>query len=346
MTVAAAAPEIRCVRPTVALLSERESAAVGVCLGRLARRRQAAYRAARTQLDALHSIAGAISSYPPILGEQSLGGRVRSVATLVQALRDLDETDRELRVPAKALLGRSLAVAKINFLIMMRRLASAGGGAAGAGRELGEAVLRNVLMLMAEDVFLALIEDDGCADELRTDAARRLAGIWEFRLDRDLADHAPELLSLWQARRDLRPIYGTMMGASELMRLTMRVEPGWAAFLSRRMREREVVQAMEEFLFGLSHEELAHLRRVMRQKALQAVSPRRVSAIIGARRTYRPFENGDPRRLYEFYRQRRAAAVARRRANRPGPRITVEEMLLRHIIEADTPAASGSSAGA
>lgn len=320
----------------VILFGEREAPAVTGCLDALARRRSPIHRAVNKHLGALEAIARAVSAYPPIIGEQRLGRRTRSVATLAAALHDLDETNRELRIPAKAVLGRSLFVAKLNFLLMLRRLASSAASMGAYRSDLDDAVLQNVLLLMGEDVFLALIEDERCERELRTTAAHRLARIWEYRLDRDMAGHAPVLMSLWKARRTLRPIYGTMMGASELTRLTFSVEPGWAEFIAERLRPGEAAQAMEEFLFGLSHEELVHLRSVMRKRAIASVSRRRVSAIIGRSRSYTPFEDSDPRRLYEFYRQRSAAAFQRRVADRPGPRGTIEELLLRHLLETET----------
>ena len=319
----------------VILFNDREQAVVTACLEALERRRPQLRRAVTEHLAALTGVADAVSRYPPIIGEQTLGRAKRSVDTLVETLRDLDESDRELRIPAKAVLGRSFVVAKISFLVMLRRLVPSASALAPFRHELDDAVLRNVLTLMGEDVFLALIEDRRNPDELRRAAARRLAAIWEYRLDRDMERQAPLLLELWRARRALRPIYGTMLGTSELTRLTYRVEPGWADFVAARMQSAEAVQAIEEFLFGLSYEELTRLRRVMEERSIQVVSSRRVSAIIGSRRSFAECEHRDPRRLYEFYRQRRAAAVQRVAAGRPGPRITVEELLLGFLLETE-----------
>lgn len=108
----------------VVLFNEREAAAVTGCLGALATRRPQLHRAASGHLGALGTIARAVSAHPPIVGVQRLGRKTRSVATLAAALHDLDETNRELRVPAKAVLGRSLFVTKLYFLVMLRRLAS------------------------------------------------------------------------------------------------------------------------------------------------------------------------------------------------------------------------------
>ena len=319
------------------LLSDQEESVVRACLATLKRRTPEVFRAVKTQENALRSIADAVSSFPPILGEQRLAGKVRSVATLVETLRHLDETNRELKIPAKAVLGRSLIVARTNYLVMLRRLASRTAGLAAFRQELDDAVLQNVMTLMGEDVFLSLIENDRTTAATREAAALRLAGIWERRLDQQHSSHVPQLLSLWKARRVLRPMYGTMMGVSEITRITLRVEPEWAVFLSR-AGSRESAQALEEFVFGLSHEELTRLRRAMKNRGLAVVDGRRVSTLIRGRRRFPSFEHRDPRKLYEFYRQRRAAASERGIAGRPGPRVTIEELLLGHLLEAGVPA--------
>lgn len=316
----------------IALFSHQEESVVRACLVTLKSRTPELFRVVKAQEDALRRIADSVSAYPPILGEQRLAGRARSAATLVETLRYLDETNRELKIPAKAVLGRSLVVARTNYLVMLRRLASRAAGLGAFRQDLDDAVLQNVMTLMGEDVFLSLIEDGRNTAIVREAAALRLAGIWEYRLDRERSSHAPQLLSLWEARRVLRPMYGTMMGVSEITRITLRVEPEWAAFLSR-AGSREAAQALEEFVFGLSHEELAHLRRAMKKRGLAAIDGRRVSTLIRGRRRFPSFENRDPRKLYEFYRQRRSAASERRIADRPGPRVTIEELLLGHLLE-------------
>ena len=73
-------------------------------------------------------------------------------------------------------LGRSLVVARTNYLVMLRRLASRAAGLGAFRQDLDDAVLQNVMTLMGEDVFLSLIEDGRSQGDIRQGVTLEVMG--------------------------------------------------------------------------------------------------------------------------------------------------------------------------
>jgi hypothetical protein len=118
-----------------------------------------------------------------------------------------------------------------------------------------------------------------------------------------------------------------------MMSLLERTHPLWGDFL--RTVGEAAVPALEEFLLDLSHEQILEARAVGLRDG------RREGGQHGAPAHARPPEGQppvspppDPREFYRFFRRRRKNAVLRRRAGVPGPRKTIEEMLLATCWEA------------
>jgi hypothetical protein len=96
----------------------------------------------------------------------------------------------------------------------------------------------------------------------------------------------------------------------------------------------EETGAFEEFLFNMTSEELATLRRAMQQQHLSAASPAWAAEILG--RQIEELEHSheiDPMALYRSYQRRQLAADFRLMSGAPGPRRTAEGYLMVYLLD-------------
>ena len=97
------------------------------------------------------------------------------------------------------------------------------------------------------------------------------------------------------------------------------------------MGDPNVAQAMEEFLFGISHEQILHLRSILRTRGISAINRDEVSSFLDehikadAGLGYRDF--------YSLYTIRRDNARARARMNLSGPHQTLEDYFIKFVTE-------------
>lgn len=246
----------------ICLFSEQEWPYVRDCLELMGQFKPEEAKSAQANLRMLLQLGKAFTLAPAVLGEQKLGQASRSTATLAHALCRRAGNNDILNIPTRAVLGNSLQVAKINFLFLstyLRRTGPEGWRAEEAFRGL---ILANVFNLMCEELFLALFQDPQVGPTVRHRAAAHLCELWEHRLTYSAKEFAPVIYSLWNARGEIPPAHGTLMGVSELLRLAQRIHPVWVDFLYNGLKDRGVFEALEEFIFGLSHEEI--LRCVVR----------------------------------------------------------------------------------
>lgn len=319
----------------IVIFNEEERRIVAECLARIEKKNTGQLAYIRDHLESLSQLAQAISRYPSILGTQKLGERPRSPHTLVQMLCRQPGHRRILHVPTRAVLGKSFLVAKINFLHLIKYVYASSLLLKSKTRAIQEAIATNIFTLMSEDVFLEIIEANDVTLPTKEKAALQLIGIWQWRLNRNITEYAPVLFSMWKARKHLRPIFGTLVGVSELYQISRQVHPVWSNFLADCAEREEVHQALEEFLFNLTHEELVTLRREMRSRGMDSIDPRRAASIIGRSDFRSDFNDSDPRELYAFFRLRRQNARFRSRAGHTGPGKTIEEFLLLYLLDHD-----------
>ena len=184
---------------------------------------------------------------------------------------------------------------------------------------------------MAEDVYLNLIRDKTLSMDFRQQLALSLIILWEHRSDQTISDIAPVLQSVWSARRTLAPAFGTMMGTSELLLVSIQMDEQWTAFIKKRLGDSEVSQAMEEFLFGLSYEQILKLRSILRERGITAIGRDEVSSYLGER--VKTDISLDYRDFYLLYTVRRDNARARQRLGLPGPKKTLEDHFIKFVME-------------
>jgi hypothetical protein len=142
------------------------------------------------------------------------------------------------------------------------------------------------------------------------------------------------LSSLWAARDRAPPSFGTMDGNTELLRISldMNTETEWEHFLKEESTNDETRWALEEFLFGLSYEEIIQVRGRLQRFGVLAVSHDEVRSYLDSKPVYSVVNDYDPRAIYDFFVERREACTLRKRVSAPGPLHTLEEIYLKYRI--------------
>ena len=179
--------------------------------------------------------------------------------------------------------------------------------------------------------------------DLRRQLANSLIILWEHRSDQTINDIAPVLQSVWNARRTLAPAFGTMMGTSELLLVSIQMGTQWNQFIKQRLGDQEVSQAMEEFLFGLSYEQILRLRAILREQGVKAIGRDEVSSYLGER--VKTDVSLDYRDFYLLYTVRRDNARVRQRLHLPGPTKTLEDFFIRFVMEQNDAKQKSDSVG-
>ncbi|MBQ2601068.1 MAG: hypothetical protein II584_01580 [Treponema sp.] len=285
------------------------------------------------RLKDLKTLAAAIANFPSLLQRTNLNTSVRTPAALVESIISYQEDgDTLLHMPSKAALGKGFLVTKIHTFFSMYKLANNF-----AEMEEKEArvyydeTVSMMFTLMAEDVYLNLMKDKTLSMDLRRQLANSLIILWEHRSDQTINDIAPVLQSVWNARRTLAPAFGTMMGTSELLLVSIQMDSQWNQFIKQRLGDQEVSQAMEEFLFGLSYEQILRLRAILRDQGVKAIGRDEVSSYLGER--VKTDVSLDYRDFYLLYTVRRDNARVRQRLHQPGPTKTLEDFFIRFVME-------------
>ena len=285
------------------------------------------------RMNDLTKLAAGIAKFPSLLERHDVtGGGVRTPQLLIDSLiKHQDKGDTTLQLPSKAILGKAYIVSKIHTFASMHRLCGRLDVPDRIAKELLRSTMTMTFTLMAEDVYLNLITDNCLPMDFRRQWAMSLLLIWEHRNDQSIESIAPVLQSVWTARRKLAPAFGTMMGTSELLLMSIQMDEQWIQLIKEKMGDIGVVQAMEEFLFGISYEQLLHLRSILSERAIPAISRDEVSQFLGEH--IKSDAGLDYRNFYSLYTIRRDNARARSRMKLPGPTKTLEDYFIQFITE-------------
>lgn len=285
----------------------------------------------RNRISDLQALASAINRFPSLLERHSIIGDIRTPTSLIDSLIEhLDSGDSTLQLPSKANLGKGLLIAKIHTLSSLTRQANHLGEEK-LYKELETETISSMFSLLVEDVYLNLIRDASQPLEFRREWAMSLLLLWEHWSDQNIEDVAPVLQSVWTARRRLAPAFGTMMGTSELMMISMQMDEQWIQFIKEKMGEPGVTQAMEEFLFGISYEQIKTLKNTLRTKGISAIGRDEVSKFLGEH--VKADAGLDYRDFYSLYTVRRDNARSRGRFKAEGPYKTLEDYYIQFVTE-------------
>ena len=279
----------------------------------------------------LKNIANSVARFPSLLERHELAGGTRTRTILIESLiKHKDDGDRILRLPSKAILGKSLLVAKTHTLSDFSKVAKHMGPEYDNLYKAFETETNlSMFSLLVEDVYLNLISDDTQPIEFRREWALSLLLLWEHWNDQAIENVAPVLQSVWSARRKLAPAFGTMMGTSELLLISMQMDDEWISFIKQKMGDSGVTQAMEEFLFGISTEQIQSLRTILKTKGIPAIGRDEVSKFLGEH--VKADAGLDYRDFYSMYTVRRDNARARARMKLEGPRKTLEDYFIQFV---------------
>ena len=266
------------------------------------------------------------------MSKQNLMGISRTVDTLINNLCIHEISDKIFHMPTKAILGQGFSIAKINFFLMLHYLTGEIPDLIKNTESIFKIVENNVFTIMAEDVFISIISDKNIPLEIRANAGYRLANIWEFRIYKGINEFVPILNNIWHAREKLKPAYGTMIGISELFRLTQNSDSIWLDFLQKDDISQDEVESLQEFLMELSYEEMNLISEYMVKKDLVSISKEEVYSIIGKRNISPAYLPNDPRELYKSYKSRKNNALYRKRSSLNGPKKTIEEYIMSYLL--------------
>jgi hypothetical protein len=283
----------------------------------------------KRRFDCLCSLGGAVSSYPSVRETQYLRGIIRDEDRLIESLFAFSPGSHLLHIPTKVVAVRAFLVAKFHAFSLLAMLCRE--------REDFFTALRRIIFsvvctLMADEVYISCLEDPSFPREIKAYLADDLVSLWDSGTDPRVIRHLPALKALWVARDGAPPSFGTMDGSSELLRITIDLDGDWHDFLLEESTNDECKWALEEFLFGLSYEEIQRVRSRLIRFGISAVDGNEIRSYLGSTPAFSMVKNSEPRDIYDFFVDRRDAACFRKRINVPGPRHTLEELYLKYRI--------------
>jgi hypothetical protein len=287
------------------------------------------YTLVEIRFSRLQILGAAVFCYPSIRDTQYLKGILYDEEHLTESLLDFSSSARLLHIPTKVVAMRSFLVAKFHAFSLLSFLVP--------GREDFQAQLKNVIFavistLMAEVVYFSCLEDPGFSHHTKASLANDLIALWDSGVDLRGVRHFAALSSLWMARDAAPPSFGTMDGSTELLRITMDLDEDWREFLIDESSNDETRWALEEFLFGLSWEEIYQIRSRLSRYGINAIGYDEIRSYLDSQPSYSVGNHSDPRAIYDFFIERKDACVLRKRVNAPGPKHTLEEIYLKYRI--------------
>lgn len=284
------------------------------------------------KISRLQTLANAMSAFPSIISTSEFVGGVRNEETLLEMMSNASNTMSELSFPTKSILGRGFLVAKFNFFLAVGRIVDSYLLPIEYSKEINTAAKNVMFSIMAEDVYLSILENFSVNKGLKKKISKFLAHLWEYRIDSNVAQFADVLSKVWRAREQIAPVFGTMLGTSELFLLSMELDEMWQRFMIAKISVPNISMALEEFLFGISYENIVFLRKELCRKGISSIGRQEVEKLLG---TEQQFGKKDPRQFYSSYNERRNNAFARKRLNVEGPKATLEDYYILFVFESN-----------
>ncbi|MHB9296543.1 hypothetical protein PilKf_02316 [Pillotina sp. SPG140] len=254
---------------------------------------------------------------------------LHQINDLIETISVIATSTNLLYIPIKILMARNVLIAKFHAFSLLFLLVHDSGEVKGPVRGV---LVSIICTLMAEDVYLSCIIDPTYPQNIKVHLAKDLFVLWEQGHDPHAVQHFPALEALWIARDETPPVFGTMDGSSEMFRVSLGMESDWQDFLRTEINNEEIQWSLEEFLFGLSYEEITKIRGILVQSGVYAIDSSEIQSYLGNRNTYIILKNADPRSLYDFYVTRRDNGRFREKNGLPGPKKTIEELYFKYRL--------------
>jgi len=313
------------------VLSEDEELLVGKIEDWLKEKSSQDYTLVHERFRRLRNLGNAVFDYPSIKNTLYLRDILINENQLTESLLAFSTASHMLRTPAKVAALRSFLVAKFHAFSLLSRLTDGNDSLYVPAKDISFTV---VFTLMAENVYFSCLEDPGFSSGTKSRLADDLIALWDSGTDVRSIHHLMALSSLWTARDCSPPSFGTMDGNTELLRISidMDTDTEWEDFLKEESTNDNTRWALEEFLFGLSYEEILQVRSRLKRYGVAAVSHDEVRSYLDTKPVYSPVNDYDPRAIYDFFIERRDACTLRKRVCAPGPLYTLEEIYLKYRI--------------
>jgi hypothetical protein len=308
-------------------LKESEKTLVREITARLDADNPAEAKIVRERFDCLESFGMTIALFPLIRETQTLLGFARDDRQFIQSLVGLGPSSNLLHIPSRIQAVRSFLVTKFHAFSLLFKLVPEYPEFNG---RIQRAVFSILFTIMAEDVYFSCINEPSFPLDMKLNLAEELVLLWDSGSELAMAEHFPALEALWTARNDSPPSFGTLDGTSEIFRISIDLGDDWHTFLIHKLADDETKWALDEFLFGLSYEELVSVRSRLRRFGINAVDFNEIRFYLGSRPAYSMVKNSDPRELYDFYIDRKEASLLRKHLAVPGPYKTLEEIYLEY----------------
>lgn len=290
-------------------------------------------RVVEDTLVSLNLLAESISNYPSLLNQQVLGRHSRTLETLVDNLCSHSGLNLLLNTPTKAVLGRGFTIAKMNFFILISYICADYLHLCSGKENIKRVIALNVFSIMAEEVFISIISDDTLDDSLRTKAGFLLAKIWEYRVYKGIEELEPVLTDLWISRQSFKPSFGTMQGVSEITSFCADRNPMWITFLGDNEFNEDTLDALKEYLMGLSYEEITKIEDYMEDQSIPSFNMADLDRVLENKKSYPMNDYHDPREMYHFYARRKNNAIFRKKSCMRGPARTIEEYIICYMLK-------------
>jgi len=279
----------------------------------------------------LRNLGQAVFDYPSIRDTKFVKDILINEHQLTESFLFFSAANHQLRTPSKVAALRSFLVAKFHAFSLLSKLTIKNDNYHTEAKNVSFSV---VYTLMAEDVYFSCLDDPGFSSNTKSKLVNDLIALWDSGTDKRSIHHLMALSSLWKARDSAPPSFGTMDGNSELIRISidMGEETEWEDFLKEESTANETRWALEEFLFGLSFEEITQIRNRLNKYRITTVGHDEVRSYLDSKPVYSAVNNYDPRAIYDFFVERRDACTLRKRVSAPGPLHTLEEIYLKYRI--------------
>lgn len=254
---------------------------------------------------------------------RTFDNELQTVETLVEHLF-LYGSSLEVFLPTRVSIGRSCSIANFNLYGYLCKLANKYKELFRFRKELLKKWEQVLFMLVVEEVYQLIVDNSEIEMQIRKIAAVKLISLWEYRDNSENVSFAVNIIGLWKSRSTIIPIFGTMLGTFELMQLSSLLSIRWHDFLKTQGKNLEMLQALEEYIFGLSSNQIKKVRIFMNEKNISTIDNVEIKSILGPENPLCPSFEEDPRQMYDFFRKRVNCET--------GTRSTIEELFMVYLL--------------
>jgi hypothetical protein len=275
---------------------------------------------AREQFAHIEGLGYAVSQFPDVRSIKTIRGQETLLETIIN-------------IPFNSLYMPPKVTGNINFLTAklhhFSRLGAMVHEIEGFQTPIKSVIFSIICILLAEIVYLSCLRDPCFPQDAKLPLADDLISFWDSMTDPENVLYFPSLEHLWQVRESSPPIFGTLDGNSEILRILIDSPDRWLNFIKKEALNEETQWALEEFVFGLSHEDIQKERELLILHNQKTVNTNDFYMHFGNKPlAYGLIKNSDPRTFYNFFIERHNQASFRKLASVEGPKRTLEEIYL------------------